>query len=157
VAASAACALVFGWATAVRGLAHGLLDSLPIAGVALVATLASASASASARRRAREAASSAVTLALMTAAAAAVHLSGGLIEAHFLFFVAGRRVPDVGAVADRGRLRRRPPRCPGRTSEDHEHTSAGKGPLTCENADEPSKSRVTTARLNTSPASGSTA
>jgi hypothetical protein len=44
-----------------------------------------------------------------------------------------------------------------RTSEDHEHTSGGKGALTCENADEPSGSRVTTARLHTSPASGSTA
>ena len=115
IAAWTACAVALGWATAVRGLLHGVVDSLPIAAATLLAALASArtrprtrarartcadagtggeaATSTGARRWRREAASCAVMLALMIAASVAVHLSGGLIEAHFLFFVA------VGAAA----------------------------------------------------------
>ncbi|PPK93885.1 serine phosphatase RsbU (regulator of sigma subunit) [Kineococcus xinjiangensis] len=89
VSAWVACATVLAWAAATRGMWHGLADAVPVALAALLATLAGRRS----RQLRREIASSAVMLALMTAAAVAVHLSGGLIEAHFLFFIA------VGAAA----------------------------------------------------------
>ncbi|MBB2899386.1 PAS domain-containing protein [Kineococcus radiotolerans] len=100
------CLATFGWATVAQGVGHALLDCLPIAAAALLGSLATiglgsrpgadagagggvdVGAGAGSRRWRREAASSAVMLALMTASAAAVHLSHGLTEAHFLFFVA---------------------------------------------------------------------
>ncbi|MFC3689976.1 PP2C family protein-serine/threonine phosphatase [Aquipuribacter hungaricus] len=88
-AAWAAAAVVLAWGTLSHGLAHGVLDALPVAVPSLLATVVSVGA----RRWRREAASSTVMLALMMAAAVVVHLSHGLIEAHFLFFVA------VGAAA----------------------------------------------------------
>ncbi|PPK92858.1 PAS domain-containing protein [Kineococcus xinjiangensis] len=84
VAAWAASAVALVWATAARGPLHGVLDFLPLAVAALVATLVRPGA----RRWGREAAACAVMLSLTMAAAVAVHLSGGLIEMHFLFFVA---------------------------------------------------------------------
>ncbi|MDP9416952.1 MAG: SpoIIE family protein phosphatase [Actinomycetota bacterium] len=83
-AAWVGCVAAFVWATATGGLSHGFVDASPTALAALVATLARPGS----RRSRRESASCAVMLALMTAIAVAVHLSGGLIEAHFLFFIA---------------------------------------------------------------------
>ncbi|GAB7191522.1 hypothetical protein NUM3379_22300 [Kineococcus sp. NUM-3379] len=86
-AAWASGAVVLVWAALAGGPLHALVDGVPVVAAAAVATLAGSG------RRGREAASSAVMLALMIATAMAVHLSGGLIEAHFLFFVV------VGAAA----------------------------------------------------------
>ncbi|WP_432492297.1 PP2C family protein-serine/threonine phosphatase [Kineococcus auxinigenes] len=91
VAAWVVCVLTFAWAGAVGGVVHALVDCLPTAVAALVGSLVSSRAGT--WRWGREAASCAVMLALMTASAVAVHLAGGLIEAHFLFFIA------VGAAA----------------------------------------------------------
>jgi PAS domain-containing protein len=93
-AAWLAGAAAFAWATATGGLTHAVWDCLPIAGAALAATLLTeAGNGVTARGWGREAASCAVMVALMGVAALAVHLSGGLIEMHFLFFIA------VGAAA----------------------------------------------------------
>ncbi|WP_432488770.1 PP2C family protein-serine/threonine phosphatase [Kineococcus sp. SYSU DK018] len=85
------CVLTLVWAGTVRGVVHAVLDCLPIAVAASAGTLASLRIGT--WRWGREAASCAVMLALMIASAVAVHLAGGLIEAHFLFFIA------VGAAA----------------------------------------------------------
>ena len=61
-----------------RSLGHGLLEASPVAGCALVA------ASPAVGRRAR---SAAAVFGLITASAVIVHLSGGMVEAHFHFFV----------------------------------------------------------------------
>ncbi|WP_432535802.1 PP2C family protein-serine/threonine phosphatase [Kineococcus arenarius] len=91
VAAWVVFVLTLAWAGVVRGPVHALVDCLPIAVAALLGSLASLRVGT--WRWGREAASCAVMLALMIASAVAVHLAGGLIEAHFLFFIA------VGAAA----------------------------------------------------------
>ncbi|WP_432544844.1 PP2C family protein-serine/threonine phosphatase [Kineococcus sp. SYSU DK002] len=97
VAAWSGCAAATAWAVATEGLGHALLGASPIALAAAVATALSVAGGAgerlTSRRWGREAASCAVMLALVAVAALAVHLSGGLIETHFLFFIA------VGAAA----------------------------------------------------------
>lgn len=60
---------------AVEGLLHGLLEALPVAGLALAGQR-------SAGRKGRWP----VSLGLLVSSATLVHLSGGLIEMHFLFF-----------------------------------------------------------------------
>jgi hypothetical protein len=73
VAGVAAFAVVRG-----PGLAHGLLEASPLAAFALAA------AHPALGRRVR---SAAAVLGLITASAVIVHLSGGVVEAHFHFFV----------------------------------------------------------------------
>ncbi|NAZ74345.1 SpoIIE family protein phosphatase [Kineococcus sp. T13] len=96
-AAWLACVAASAWAVSAEGLRHALADTLPIALAALTATALSivsvAGSRLTSRRWGREAASCAAMLALVAVAALAVHLSGGLIETHFLFFIA------VGAAA----------------------------------------------------------
>jgi len=64
----------------VRGysLAHGLVETVPVA---------AAAAFASAHRAPRKALEAASALGLLTSSAVIVHLSGGTVEAHFHFFV----------------------------------------------------------------------
>jgi PAS domain S-box-containing protein len=85
------------WAVVVDGPARAVVDCLPTAAAALTATLLTLLTTTedgiTARRWGREAASCAVMITQMTVAALAVQLSGGLIETHFLFFIA------VGAAA----------------------------------------------------------
>lgn len=96
-AAWLAGAAAFAWAWVVQGVVQAIVDCLPLAAAALTATLLTlltvAGDGVTTRRWGREAASCAVMITQMTVAALAVQLSGGLIEMHFLFFIA------VGAAA----------------------------------------------------------
>jgi diguanylate cyclase (GGDEF)-like protein/PAS domain S-box-containing protein len=58
-------------------LQHGVLEALPVAGAALAGSM----------RGSRRLRSGAATVGLMTSSAVLVHLSGGVIEVHFHFFV----------------------------------------------------------------------
>ena len=60
------------------GVAHSLLDALPIGAAAFAASI---------ERLGRRPRSMAASIGLITSSAMLVHLSGGLIEAHFHFFV----------------------------------------------------------------------
>jgi hypothetical protein len=60
-----------------NGIEHTLLDTVPVALAAVLAT----------RATGRRVPSGAASLGLLLASGALVHLSGGVIEAHFHFFV----------------------------------------------------------------------
>ncbi len=83
VAAWVLCGITFAYAVATREPFHAVADMAPALAALVPATVLRA-ASQGVRR---EVASCAVMLALVIDVAVVVHLSGGLIEAHFLFFI----------------------------------------------------------------------
>jgi hypothetical protein len=89
------------------GVAHGLQES------SLVALLALAATHPALARRAR---SAAAVLGLITASAVLVHLSGGVVEMHFHFFVmigGHHPLPGLGSGWPRGTSARARPSCSG--------------------------------------------